>query len=413
MNNGSFNSSRITYYHPVITKLNPCNQKGKLKQSNNVSFRRKNNLPISQREFGKNLVNQKNLTNINIDDSFNNKKTLEQKIHNLKKEKDILTMKLKNYDIMAYNKKKIKSLHYSFSQSRQINSKMDIEEETTPSKNSKITKKITEETKIHLIKINKNPENVDEYFDDIVNEIKSNEEKYLPDSNYMLNIQTDINHKMRAILIDWLIDVHLKYKLLPQTMYITVNLIDRYLSKNETNRKQLQLVGVAAIFIATKYEEIYPPALKDFVYITDKAYVKKDVLEMEEKMLNSLKFDITFPTHWSFLEIYKKKLELDNKIFYLSWFLMELCLIDYKILKFKMSEISASALFIAMNQFGKYDKDDFEKVTGYEENNIRECINEINEYYIYNSGNNNLQAVRRKFSSDKYYMVAKTKITAW
>ena len=122
----------------------------------------------------------------------------------------------------------------------------------------------------------------------------------------MLNIQTDINHKMRAILIDWLIDVHLKYKLLPQTMYITVNLIDRYLSKNETNRKQLQLVGVAAIFIATKYEEIYPPALKDFVYITDKAYVKKDVLEMEEKMLNSLKFDITFPTQWNFLEIYKK-----------------------------------------------------------------------------------------------------------
>ena len=411
MNSGTLNSNRITYYHPVITKINPCNQKGKLKQSNNISFRRKNNPPLSQRVFGKEIISHKNLTNINMDDSINNKKTLEQKIHDLKKEKDILTNKLKNYDLMAYNKKKVKSLHYSFSQSSQINAKMVIEEEITPLKNSKIPIKKKEETKISLIKINKNPENVDEYFEEIIEEIKSKEENYLPDYNYMLN-QTDINYKMRAILIDWLIDVHLKYKLLPQTMYITVNLIDRYLSKNETNRKQLQLVGVAAIFIATKYEEIYPPALKDFVYITDKAYVKKDVLEMEEKMLNSLKFDITFPTQWSFLEIYKKRLELDNKIFYLSWFLMELCLIDYKILKFKMSEISASALFIAMNQLGKYDKDDFEKITGYEENNIRDCINEINEYYIYNSGHN-LQAVRRKFSLAKYNKIAENKITAW
>ena len=118
-----------------------------------------------------------------MDDSINNKKTLEQKIHDLKKEKDILTNKLKNYDLMAYNKKKVKSLHYSFSQSSQINAKMVIEEEITPLKNSKIPIKKKEETKISLIKINKNPENVDEYFEDIIQEIKSKEEKYLPDYN--------------------------------------------------------------------------------------------------------------------------------------------------------------------------------------------------------------------------------------
>ena len=84
--------------------------------------------------------------------------------------------------------------------------------------------------------------------------------------------QSDINYRMRAILIDWLIDVHLKYKLVPQTMYIAVNLIDRYLDKNSTNRAKLQLVGITAIFISYKYEEIYPQELKDFVYIIDRAY---------------------------------------------------------------------------------------------------------------------------------------------
>ena len=144
--------------------------------------------------------------------------------------------------------------------------------------------------------------------------------------------QSDINNRMRAILIDWLIDVHLKYKLVPQTMYIAVNLIDRFLEKNDIKRSKLQLVGVTAMFIACKYEEIYPPDLKDFVYITDGAYIKSDVLKMENKMLSSLNFDLTFPTQWNLFENFNKKLNLDEKTFKLAWFLIELCLINYNIL---------------------------------------------------------------------------------
>jgi hypothetical protein len=108
-----------------------------------------------------------------------------------------------------------------------------------------------------VVPYNSKPQEVTEYFDDICEEISKNEDKYLVDPQYMSH-QSDINHRMRAILIDWLIDVHLKYKLLPQTMYIAVNLIDRYLEKVDTNRVKLQLVGITAMFIATKYEEIYP-----------------------------------------------------------------------------------------------------------------------------------------------------------
>ena len=252
-----------------------------------------------------------------------------------------------------------------------------------------------------------NIQNADEYFEDICEELFKNEEKFLADPKYMSR-QSDINHRMRAILIDWLIDVHLKYGLVPQTMYIAVNLIDRYLEKNETSRAKLQLVGVTAMFIACKYEEIYPPDLKDFVYITDGAYVKQDVLDMEYKMLKSLNFSITFPTQWNIFEIFKKKLDLDDKTVKLAWFLMELCLIDYKSLKFKMSIIAASAILIAIKTLGIYNND-FSDIIGIEENKLDECCKEIYNFYVYNS-THNLQAIRKKFSTLRYYEVSKIKL---
>ena len=214
---------------------------------------------------------------------------------------------------------------------------------------------------------------------------------------------------MRAILIDWLIDVHLKYRLRPQTMYICVNLIDRYLSKAETTRAKLQLVGVTAMFIASKYEEIYPPELKDFVYITDGAYIKSDVLKMEIKMLSKLNFDVTFPTQWTLFETYKRKLDLDDKTFKLAWFLMELCLIDYKILKFKMSQIAASAILIAAKNNRVYKNNWLKDNIGIDENTLEECCEEIYDFYDYNA-THNLQAIRRKFSSHKFGEVAKIKL---
>jgi hypothetical protein len=90
--------------------------------------------------------------------------------------------------------------------------------------------------------------------------------------------QTDINEKMRAILVDWLIEVHYKFKLMPETLFLTVNLIDRFLEKIDVVRTKLQLVGVTAMLIACKYEEIYAPEVRDFVYITDKAYTREEIL---------------------------------------------------------------------------------------------------------------------------------------
>jgi len=452
------------------SKINPFNPRKTTNVINNISSKRKHLIPISTREFGKEINISNNLTTSN-QEAFNGRKTFgipkEQKIKNLKNQKEELNNKLKNYAICKkkydnsnslYPKQRNSSSKYHsnknsrrkikkeankgknknqsqkniFNPKRSINIIDDvdmIDENTNPNiiinktqaninTNSIINNSINDEDvemkiennnlNIYDIPENLHPQNVDEYFDDICEELLKYEKKYLVDPQYMSN-QSDINYRMRAILVDWLIDVHLKYKLVPQTMYIAVNLIDRYLEKNETNRAKLQLVGVTAMFIACKYEEIYPPELKDFVYITDGAYVKSDVLKMENKMLASLNFDVTFPTQWNLFEIFRRKLDLDEKTFKLAWFLMELCLINYKTLKFKMSEIAASAILIATKTTKVYRNNWFCKSIGIEEKELEECCKEIYDFYLYNS-THNLQAIRKKFSSSKYDEVAKIKL---
>ena len=172
------------------------------------------------------------------------------------------------------------------------------------------------------------------------------EHSSLPSPTYLAQ-QTDINASMREILIDWLIEVHLKFKLLPETLYLTVNLIDRYLEKRNILRNKLQLVGVTAMLIASKYEEIYPPIVTDFVYITDNAYDKSEILEMEESMLKHLEFSVHFTSPYRFLERFfylKGSSETER---FAAQFLVEGCLIHYPMLKYNSSVLAAGALYLA------------------------------------------------------------------
>ena len=160
--------------------------------------------------------------------------------------------------------------------------------------------------------------------------------------------QTDINEKMRAILVDWLIEVHLKFKLLPETLFLTVNLIDRFLEVEVVMRQRLQLVGVTAMLIASKYEEIYAPEVRDFVYITDKAYTKEEVLEMEYFMLTKLDFNCTTPSAYRFLQRYAKVVSADEVVFHLAQYLIELPLMEYKMLRYSPSMMASAALYVAL-----------------------------------------------------------------
>ena len=121
-------------------------------------------------------------------------------------------------------------------------------------------------------------------------------------ADYLAN-QTEILPKMRSVLIDWLIGVHLQFHLLQETLYTTVAILDRYLQHDvkKISRSKLQLVGVASMLIAAKYEEIYAPEVKDFVYITDRAYTERDILKMEIRVLAVLNFNLGRPLPLHFL----------------------------------------------------------------------------------------------------------------
>ena len=215
---------------------------------------------------------------------------------------------------------------------------------------------------------------------------------------------------MRAILIDWLVDVHLKFKLLPETLFLTVNIIDRYLEKNAIMRQKLQLVGVAAMLIACKYEEIYAPEIKDFVYVTDKAYTKEDILFMEGTILSVLDFNLTFTSSFRFLERYAHLSEFDEKMVTMARYLLEISLVEYKMLKYSQSNLASSAVYL-VNKIKKRDawNEIMVRNTRYQESQIRQCARDLC-LLMQNIEKSNLQAVRKKFSAPKFFEVAKIKL---
>jgi len=119
-------------------------------------------------------------------------------------------------------------------------------------------------------------------------------------------------------MIDWMIKIHYNFKLLPETLFLTINAVDRYFSMHQIAKRDVQLVGIAALLIITKYEEIYPPLLKDFVYISDNQYSAEEILDMEKKILFALDFDISLGTPYRFLERFSKLGKIDNVTFFLS-----------------------------------------------------------------------------------------------
>lgn len=112
---------------------------------------------------------------------------------------------------------------------------------------------------------------------------------------------------MRSILVDWLIDVHKKFQLRTQTLFMAVNIIDRILALVEVAKHRFQLLGVTALFISSKFEEIYPPELDRFTYVCADAYTNQDILNMESKVLGLLDFNLVYTSCYNLFAAYAKE----------------------------------------------------------------------------------------------------------
>jgi cyclin B len=246
------------------------------------------------------------------------------------------------------------------------------------------------------------PQAVAEYVNEIYEHLMMKEKKDKIPANF-LEKQSDINEKMRAILVDWLVEVHRMFKLIPETLFLAVNIIDRYLSLKTVSRDRLQLVGITAMLIASKYEEIYAPESNDFVYISDGAFTKDQILSMEQQILNALNFNLLHPSPLHFLRRFSKAAGSDYTIHSLCKYLIELMLLDISYLKFNASEIAAGSVYLARAMTNKSPlwTPTLEHYSTYPDERIRMVAFEINEF-LKKSQKSSLKALKKKYASPKF-----------
>ncbi|XP_034106716.1 G2/mitotic-specific cyclin-B [Drosophila albomicans] len=190
---------------------------------------------------------------------------------------------------------------------------------------------------------------VSEYVNDIYDYLYQLEEEQPVHSDHLAN-QEEVSFKMRSVLIDWINEVHLQFHLVAETFHLAVAIIDRYLqvAKN-TKRKYLQLVGVTALFIATKYEELFPPAMADFVFITDDTYTAREIRLMELQILKAIDNNLSRPLPIHFLRRYSKAACAEDDHHAMSKYFLELATMDYELASYKPSEIAAASLFLSLH----------------------------------------------------------------
>eukprot|EP00930_Biecheleria_cincta_P004790 TRINITY_DN10571_c0_g1_i2.p1 TRINITY_DN10571_c0_g1~~TRINITY_DN10571_c0_g1_i2.p1 ORF type:complete len:237 (+),score=44.65 TRINITY_DN10571_c0_g1_i2:820-1530(+) len=229
----------------------------------------------------------------------------------------------------------------------------------------------------------------------------------MPRPDYMTS-QPNINGNMRAILVDWLMDVHRRYKLRQKTLHLAVSLVDRYLAEAPVLRKHLQLVGVTCMFIAAKFEEICSPIAADFVNITANTYTKEEILSMESTVLVALNFCMVVPTQADFLEYVLKENQCHGeKHKELLNYLLDLALVDLSMIKHAPSKLVSAALLLSNEIMGRPGwPHGMAQITRYLENHVRGCSEELRAL-LRADRSSSLQAVRTKYLRPQHCCIAK------
>ncbi|KIK95439.1 hypothetical protein PAXRUDRAFT_385553 [Paxillus rubicundulus Ve08.2h10] len=193
---------------------------------------------------------------------------------------------------------------------------------------------------------------VSEYSEEIFKYMSELEEDVMPNPDYM-DGQNEVTWAMRQTLVDWLLQVHLRWHMLPETLWIAINVVDRFLTRRVVSLVKLQLVGVTAMFIAAKYEEILAPSVDEFVFMTESGYTKEEILKGERIVLQTLDFKVSqYCSPYSWMRKISKADDYDIQTRTLGKFLAEVTLLDYRFLRCKPSLIAAVAMYSARKMLG-------------------------------------------------------------
>ncbi|XP_018567373.1 G2/mitotic-specific cyclin-B3 isoform X2 [Anoplophora glabripennis] len=247
---------------------------------------------------------------------------------------------------------------------------------------------------------------VSHYAMDIFNYLKDREASFqIPD--YM-DRQICLTRWMRSLLVDWMVEIQESFELNHETLYLGVKLVDMYLSRMTVGKETLQLVGAAAMFIASKYDERIPPSVDDFLYICDGAYSRRELIRMEMNLLKICGFDLGIPISYRFLRRYARCAKISMPVLTLARYILEYSLMDYKTVTIRDSKLASAALYLAlkMKKISGWTPT-LEFYTGYSLMEIMQVV------FLLNNGisqppKSQLMTVRNKYSHKIFFEVART-----
>ena len=187
---------------------------------------------------------------------------------------------------------------------------------------------------------------VAEYVVEIFEYLQELEKATMPNPDYM-DHQENLEWHLRGVLVDWLIEVHTRFHLLPETIFLAVNIIDRFLSARVVELDKLQLVGITAMFIASKYEEVLSPHVQNFKHVADDGFSEEEILKAERFVLAALNYDLSYPNPMNFLRRISKADNYDIQTRTLGKYLLEISLLDHRFMKYHPSHIAAASMYLA------------------------------------------------------------------
>lgn len=249
------------------------------------------------------------------------------------------------------------------------------------------------------------PQQAAEYVQEIYGYMRNLEVKFQVSQEY-LQRPLDFISRTRSILVNWLVEIHARFELQQETLFLSINVMDRYLALQEVPRNQLQLVGITALLIASKYEDMWPPTIKELIFMTEDAYTSAEILKMELTMLDKLGYALGQPLPLHFLRRGTKAGQGDWLSHGISKYLIELCLMDHELLKYVPSEVAAASLHVARTVLKQEDwTTTLEFFTGYEKADLMPCVAEV-QRVLKLSVESKHQAIRSKWSKRKHLEIA-------
>jgi len=244
--------------------------------------------------------------------------------------------------------------------------------------------------------LNKNSDDVDQYdnmdpmhatafVNDIYDFLREKEATRIIPYDY-LSRHTNITNQMRRVMVDWLSEVHQFFHLMNETFFLCIDILDRYLSCTSMNveKQNLQLICVTSLLIATKYEELFSLTCGHLVYISCNSCTKEDIIALEQQILKSIDFYVTQPSPLHFLRRLSKVAGSDCLVHNLCKFIIEMSVMEVKMLKYLPSHIAASSVYIARNmlQIQPTWTSNLERYSKLKVSDFTNCIMDLNNILI-------------------------------